>query len=365
MAISFEKRWEAVLAWKDLKSIKKAARRVRMSPKVTRHWVNRYIATGGVDELPKAGRPSLMSAEARAAAYDMLKDGKCQAASEVAVELKRQGVTKTKVSKSTVLRAAKAEGVERGQPLVALRGQPAKKLSNDTKCKRLAFALANRRTPWSQVMFTDRKKFLFSYPGQKVSRVQWVVKGTQRQAAAVNHPQCLNVYAGITKWGVTKIHVVAGSSKHKTTYRNKKGQLAKNITSDEYLRVVSDTLLPEGTAMFSKHGMGSWTLQQDNDPTHRVAAAAAMKSWNEKKGSSISLLPNWPPNSPDLNLIENLWGYVGAKVQARGPTSFEAFKHAVVEELGSVPERVLKNLYKSMPRRIAQVIELGGDKTKY
>lgn len=82
-------------------------------------------------------------------------------------------------------------------------------------------------------------------------------------------------------------------------------------------------------------------------------------------GSSTSPMPNCPPNSPDLNLIELLWGYVGAKVQARGANCLEAIKQAVVEELRSVHVHVLVILYKSMPKRKAQVVELGGDKTKY
>lgn len=163
---------------------------------------------------------------------------------------------------------------------------------------------------------------------------------------------------------MTRIHVVAGGSKHKTTFRNKRGQTARSITASEYLSVVLDTFLPQGTAMFSTQGLGSWVLQQDNDPCHRFAADA-IKEWNLKRGSSISLLPSWPPNSPDLSPIENLWGYVGARVQARGPTSFEAFKQAIIHEQGNVPRNVLHNLYNSMPRRIAQVIELEGDKTKY
>ena len=191
-----------------------------------------------------------------------------------------------------------------------------------------------------------------------------MVKGTEREAAAVNHPQCLNVYAGICKWGITSIHVVAGASKHKTTSRNKKGEIARSITASEYHNVVLNTFLPQGTAMFSTQGMGSWVLQQDNDPSHRVAVQA-IKEWNAKRGSSIRLLPSWPPNSPDLSPIENLWGYVGARVEALGPTSFEAFTEAVIHELGNVPRNVLQNLFNSMPRRIAQVIENGGGKTKY
>lgn len=246
MVTPTEKRWEAVFAWKNTKSIKKAARQARLSLKATRLWVGRYKATGGVDELSKSGRPKVMSAQAKAKAYDLLRENEVHGAADVAVELQRRGLTPRKVSKSTVLRAAKSEGVERGQPLVALRGQPAKRLTKDTKSRRLAFALANKTTCWKKVMFTDRKRFLFSYPGEKVHRVHWAVKGTHRQAAAVNHPQCLNVYAGITKWGVTKIHVVAGSSKHKTTHKNKKGQPASSITASEYFDVVSGTFLPKG-----------------------------------------------------------------------------------------------------------------------
>lgn len=197
MITPIEQRWEAVIACKATKSIKKAARQVKLSVKATRLWVRRYKETGGVDHQPKVGRPSLMSDQARANAYERLLEGDLQGVASVAVELQRKGLTPRKVNKSTVLRSVKAEGVERGKPLVAIRGRPAKKLTKSTKAKRLEFALANKTTNWRQVMFTDRKRFLFSYPGQRVNRVQWVVRGTQRQAAAVNHPQCLNVYAGI------------------------------------------------------------------------------------------------------------------------------------------------------------------------
>jgi transposase len=364
MVITPETRWAIVLAWKSSKSVKESAQRNGVSPKTARRWVSRYQETGGVEHLPKRGRPRLLSAQAKARAYELLKEGDHEGLEGVARGLQREGLTVGKAHKSTVLRAIRAEGICRGQPLVALRGRPAKRLSLDTKRKRLAFAQANKATCWKRVMFTDRKRFLFSFPGHKVNRVHWVVKGTARQAASVNHPQCLNVYAGITRWGVTQVHVVAGSSKHKTTHLNKKGQLAKNITGSEYESVVASTFLPQGTKIFSTQGMGSWVLQQDNDPSHKVAGAV-INTWNLARGSSISLLPNWPPNSPDLNPIENLWGYVQAKVHSQGHTSFEAFREAVLKELGSVPQEVLTNLYNSMAKRMAQVIKFGGDKTKY
>jgi hypothetical protein len=59
-----------------------------------------------------------------------------------------------------------------------------------------------------------------------------------------NHPQCVNMYMAITKYGVTYAHVVAGASQHKTNFTNKKGQTAKNITGKEYQSVLKQTLLP-------------------------------------------------------------------------------------------------------------------------
>jgi hypothetical protein len=50
-----------------------------------------------------------------------------------------------------------------------------------------------------------------------------------------------------------------------------------------------------------------WFFQQDNDPAHRLASSY-LKAWNAKHASSVQLLKNWPPNSPGLNLIENIWG---------------------------------------------------------
>jgi hypothetical protein len=229
---------------------------------------------------------------------------------------------------------------------------------------RVRFAKDNLRRDWQSVMFTDRKKFDFKYPGAKVARVRWLRKGEQHDAPAVNHAMVVNVYAGITVHGVTKCHVVTGTSKRNTSYHNKKGGVAKNITAEEYRDVVKHTLLPEGERLMSGQGRRAGVMQQDNDPTHK-AALQVMGQWNNAHRVKVSLLPNWPPNSPDLNLIENVWSYVQAKVDARGCRDFDSFKAAVMEEWEAVPRSVLASLFASMPKRLEKVIDLGGQKTRY
>jgi len=157
---------------------------------------------------------------------------------------------------------------------------------------------------------------------------------------------------------------VAGTSCHKSAFTNKQGKQASNITQDEYQAVLADTLLPEGRRLFSVHGISSWVLQQDNDPAHKVAERV-VADWNHRHGSAVSLLQNWPPNSPDLNLIENLWAYVQARLDSRGCKTFKEFRQALTQELGAVPQSVIDSLYKSIPSRLRAVVKQRGDRTRY
>jgi hypothetical protein len=158
--------------------------------------------------------------------------------------------------------------------------------------------------------------------------------------------------------------VVAGSSKHKPKHTNKKGEPARNITSSEYQEVLVQTLLPEGRRLFSAQGISTWHIQMDNDPSHSQAKKV-IAEWNKKNGSSVQLLPDWPPNSPDLNIIENVWAWVQAEVNKLGCKSFDEFKEAVVSKIKSVPKEMISNLYASLKQRMELVLGNEGARTGY
>lgn len=73
----------------------------------------------------------------------------------------------------------------------------------------------------------------------------------------------------------------------------------------------------------------------------------------------------WPPNSPDLNPIENVWAWVNQKVRKRGCSSFKEFQAEVLNTLQNIPKAFITNLYASMPRRISKVLEQKGGKIGY
>jgi hypothetical protein len=113
--------------------------------------------------------------------------------------------------------------------------------------------------------------------------------------------------------------------------------------------------------------MSSWVFQQDNDPTHKMAAEI-IRGFNHRQGSSITLLENWPPSSPDLSLIENVWGILQARMDKAGCKTFPAFKAALVIEAARLTEELpcmCKHLYASMPKRVMMCIQKGGDYTKH
>jgi transposase len=363
-AIEDRLRWEVVRLWEETGSIREAAARARVSYGAARRWINRHSKTGGVEQQPKNGPKRALDKAGEEKARELLLSGTWRGATAVGRELHRQGLASRPLHASTVIRAAKKAAASRGLPMRAYRGKPAKQLSALTLAKRLAFAMAHKNTDWKRVVFSDRKKFLFWYPGTKVKQVTWCEKGTKPVAKVSSHPPAFNVYAALTPKGMTDVHVVAGTSKHTTTHTTKQGKPARNITAGEYQEVLTKTLLPQGCNLMGGALGSAWVFQQDNDPTHK-AAPQVVKAYNKAHGSSISVLPKWPPNSPDLNPIENIWAYVQAQVEDTVCNSFQEFQEAVKHELRTVPQDLIDKLYGSMEDRLRLVISRGGGKTGY
>ena len=119
------------------------------------------------------------------------------------------------------------------------------------------------------------------------------------------------------------------------------------------------------------HGMVSTRqdlqVMQDNAPSHK--AAQTLRELSERQ---ITLI-EWPPYSPDLNPIENVWNMMKNYIQFKYPDLGEGRQRSqdelrdIVKESWdrAVDENDLERLIESMPRRIRSVYEAGGGYTKY
>jgi hypothetical protein len=97
-------------------------------------------------------------------------------------------------------------------------------------------------------------------------------------------------------------------------------------------------------------------LMEDGAPVH---CSRAPEEW--KKSRLIEKL-DWPANSPDLNLLENVWKLLKDVVQhgQTCPRNLEELKMTLQREWRSISSIKLRNLCHSMPARLQLVIEAKG-----
>ena len=129
------------------------------------------------------------------------------------------------------------------------------------------------------------------------------------------------------------------------------------MTSVDYQDILADHLLPVAPLITC----GDYIFMQTNSPIH---GSISTKSWLETNEMKIL---DWPPLSPDLNPIENLWGYLTRKVHGNGHqfTSIVALKAEIVKCWSEVTPELRNNLVASMKDRLIKVIRNRGGSIDY
>jgi hypothetical protein len=75
---------------------------------------------------------------------------------------------------------------------------------------------------------------------------------------------------------------------------------------------------------------------------------------------------DWPAQSPDLNLIENLWAIMKRNITAQIiARSFGDLDKRLLNERWSIPQETINELIDTMLSRVQTVIDSYGGPTKY
>ena len=189
---------------------------------------------------------------------------------------------------------------------------------------------------WKRVIFTDEAKFQIN-----ARRRLYVRRNVSQQLVAKYLNLTVKHSPSITVWGAIR------GDGSRTIVR------ADDIVdSNEYQRILSDALPNIYSSRF--------IFQHDGAPCHRSASTTAFL-----EAKAIRILQSWPPQSPDLSPIENVWEILKRSVAQQHPETKESLWQIVEKEFYDITNEKIINLYNSIPRRIRSVQQAKGGHTKY
>ena len=104
----------------------------------------------------------------------------------------------------------------------------------------------------------------------------------------------------------------------------------KSLCNDKFDQIFADF------ARFPEMFLGK-KLQKDNAPAHNSILS---KTWCSENG--LEVLENWPPNSPDFNIIENVCSLLKKRVFQRHARNIEEVWTFCQEEIERIPLEHIK-----------------------
>ena len=209
--------------------------------------------------------------------------------------------------------------------------------------KRLAFAngySAWDAAKWRTVLWSDEASALCGTYGQVwVQREVGTEWDPQNVTHRIKHPPKVHMWGCFSGFGMGDLFL-----------------FEENLDAPLMLKILKDHLLQSASRLFPP---GQWWFQQDNDPKH---TSRIVQDWIKSKGIDVL---DWPPYSPDLNPIENLWADVKRRAEAYNPKNVAELKIALLAAWKATDPRLLSSLIASMHKRCQLVIQKEGWMTGY
>ena len=83
------------------------------------------------------------------------------------------------------------------------------------------------------------------------------------------------------------------------------------------------------------------------------------------RGKKIKVLQGWPAQSPDMNIIEHIWGRIKEEAWRTKLNNLEELWDDCKVAFHAIPDDFINKLYDSLPNRMATVLQAKGTYTRY
>lgn len=275
--------------------------------------IENFEITGSFQNHPGKGRPTIVDEYAEeliAESLDVQDMGLKDTRSRIQKEIRLQ------VSKPTVARHANSLGFVYSTIFTD------KELSEAQILRRSQYARELAHIDPSLLIFGDESPFYFEW---RIMNKRWMLPEKPKRVKEVRSKICLHVYAAISLKGKTALYF-----------------LPKEMTwnSDAYIDALEQSLLP----FIHKHYRRKPCIYiQDNAACHKS------KATSEYLKTHIYSSRSQPPNSPDLNPLEHIWGILKGRVYKNG--SFQS-KNALIERITEEWEELEEGIIQSTIQKV-------------
>lgn len=331
--LSEEERWRVIhLSTEQHLSHAAIARKMGISRHTVIDILHKYHDIGTVRDTPRRGRPRLISEEE--VKQIIKKAKKDKDATEIAREYEHK--TGIKVSERTIQRIIREHGL---QYLVR---EEVEEISEANEAKRLAYAQAMSEHNWKRVLFSDEKTWFL---GAEKTR-SWQEPGKRKKRFVKRHSKKINMWAAAGSYMKSKIYF-----------------FKQNMDSPLYQKIITKcvpadqlSFAPDCPARLPER----YEFLQDNDPKHK-----AKKTMEMLRQLVQDRIIEHPAQSPDLNIMEDLWSHLDRKIKAAKITTIAGLKRKLTMEWNNMPWSVIRGSVSSMRARLAECRELQGGRTHY
>lgn len=307
--------------------------RTGLPKRTVNHYKKKLKEHGTLDDLPRSGPPSKITSTLRRRLGQVKRHVPRASAHTLAKRVSE--ISGSPVSTSTIRRALHQSGYHWRLP-----GR--KKLTSSQKAARVAFAEEHLADDWKQTWAFDESYFNL----HRTSNRYWVSVTTEE---SVQRSKLTNAQEKIS---VGICFAINPRGKSALCF------LPKNWSGPDLVDLFTEELLP--SIRWPRGPTKAQRFIIDNDGRHQ------MPVWKEFVVSRrLHPLSPWPSNSPDLNPIENIFGWMKRFVENEGPTSEATLKEAVNKAFEAIPDDHLAHLMDSIPKRLELTIKRKGARINY
>lgn len=331
-------------AFKNNPCIKAIADHFKCDRKTVRVWVRRASSSRETfKDSTRSGRPRKVQGKQKYKARRMALAG--STAGQIATSLSKSA--QQKVGAGAVISSLKSGSdpllwvpVNRGRVLSKVNHEKREKFCRDSKSKQCG--------AW---VYGD-SKFCYLYKdGHGRLRWRWRNLRQQSKVLKAGNPIVLHFYGFVSKGYKSPLYFVPPTPPAGTKAR--KGREA--YASKHFIQLLGKVKrdLQRAGKFGARHPI---VLDHARQHTSAVSKAAI-------GGTQLQLVDGFPPQSWDINIIENVWGVLDGKLSGLGkplPRSPDGWRRRMQRAWDQISQATIDRLIDAVPQRMADIEQRGG-----